>query len=183
LREVTVDYHHHARAVFQLAAKINRGDVGHGAEMLCTGIGSYTLTLIPGAITRDQNPTPLTFDLRDPLLHDLWSIVSTTMQRDTDLLTWFLANRASLVGLGALQRRYGHAEIRNHMFRLATLFAWHDARLIPGDMAKIWPADVPMDLRGVESCGRGGFLHALNVCLTDMVEMGQLEHPVPRRHD
>ncbi|KAK3724467.1 hypothetical protein LTR37_001091 [Vermiconidia calcicola] len=176
LKEVSIDYYRHATAVQALAKALHEtADVASELQLTCVGIGRYHLT--------GEWLEGVEFELRNVPLVETWSKV-TALPRPDPFLPYLRANRVLWKDLKHIEARcYDRRAFRRMVVQTLMLVAEHDSQLIPASFARVWPGDLPMDLRKVEGFGRPRFLHELNCRLQCFLDSGAIviRDPVVRR--
>ncbi|KAK3709959.1 hypothetical protein LTR37_010578 [Vermiconidia calcicola] len=176
LNEVFIDYYRHASAVQALAKGLHEtADVASELQLTCVGIGRYHLT--------GEWLEGVEFELRNVPLVETWSKV-TALPRPDPFLPYLRANRVLWKDLKHIEARcYDRRAFRRMVVQTLMLIAEHDSQLMPASFARVWPGDLPMDLRKVEGFGRPRFLHELNCRLQWFLDSGAIviRDPVVRR--
>jgi hypothetical protein len=166
LKEVSIDYYGYHYAIRALAEGLRTSDyLPHEIRLICTGIGRYQLA---GDLFRG-----IKFELRDAPLMEVWSRIMELPAR-YPYATNSRANRLVWRNLKWLERRIDTGDLAALIVKITLLIMYHDAYFIPTGFADIWPQDIPMDFRAVETLGSPELLHDINVQLQAFLETGPL---------
>lgn len=175
LKEVFIEYHGYHYAISALLRELRASDDLKGeTELTCTGIGKYMLT---GSWLAN-----MTFSFRDVPLAEVWSRV-TALPLPHTALAYYRAQRAMWKELAWLESRTSAKTVITLAMRTLILLSYHDANLVPSTFASIWPRDLPMDFRTLESVGTPELLHKFNVQLHEYMDAGpvNIQEMVRRR--
>ena len=162
LKSALINYHGDAKFISQMDLWAFNSPDGHHQMLTCIGVGKYLLEGRPG------RPAPI--ELKDEPLDRIWhALVAANTPSDAGRYSfaWAVAMSTAMRSLRPMHAEYGKKYMKHRILRLIVLMKWHDQGWVPLAFAQIWPSQVPLDFRQVESFGLPKFLDHFNDALQE----------------